>query len=52
MQNSDVNNNADGRMDIMRQNSSPKTASEAPGNLPKEKPMGKNSDGYDILPKK
>ena len=51
MQTSDVNNNANGRMDIIKDNSSPKPSKEArKADLPANVYQGKNSDGYDIIP--
>lgn len=51
MQTSDVNNNENQRMDIIKQNASPKPSKEArKADLPKDMYRGKNSDGYDIIP--
>lgn len=50
MKTSDVKNNDYGRLDIFRDNAAKDSKEARKQNLPRNEKMGKNKEGYDILP--
>ena len=50
MQTSDVNNQKDGRVELVKQNAELQKDGKVLRPLPKNQRLGKNDQGYDILP--